>query len=188
MTAALLTEGRLPEAFGWRSGVRLPRAGSQPALGRPGAPPGGHYGLPAESRLIRTAQMPFWKARPGNAKKPRWSAERRAGRRHRPVDLRNISPEIGPTARRATGGAFPTSACRRSAPLDFCGGTRDRRPPRRKELGAAERWLINPSPEGRVASVASRVGQRCTMMSLVIAHRLPHPAACGGDPPHEGEG
>jgi len=39
---ALLTEGRLPEAFGWRSGVRLPRAGSQPALGRPGAPPGGH--------------------------------------------------------------------------------------------------------------------------------------------------
>src|SRR5438132_9617141 len=26
-TAALLTEGRLPETFGWRSRVRLPRAG-----------------------------------------------------------------------------------------------------------------------------------------------------------------
>jgi len=31
---------------------------------------------------------------------PRWSAERRAGRRHRPVI--SGDPEIGPTARRAT--------------------------------------------------------------------------------------
>ena len=45
---------------------------------------------------------------------PRWSAERRAGRRHRPVI--SGEPEIGPTARRATGAAFRTSACRRSAP------------------------------------------------------------------------
>src|SRR4051812_17107057 len=37
---------------------------------------------------------------------PRWSAERRAGRRHRPVI--SGDPEIGPTARRAT--------VRRSAP------------------------------------------------------------------------
>jgi len=44
---------------------------------------------------------------------PRWSAERRAGRRHRPVI--SGDPEIGPTARRATGAAFRTSACRRSA-------------------------------------------------------------------------
>src|SRR5438552_9843852 len=29
-----------------------------PALGRPGAPPGGHYGPPAESRLISGRQCP----------------------------------------------------------------------------------------------------------------------------------
>jgi len=76
-----------------------------PALGRPGAPPGGYYGPPAESRLIRAAQMPPGKRGPGR-KEPRWSAERRAGQRHWPVDLRPNSLEIGPTARRATGAAF----------------------------------------------------------------------------------
>jgi len=44
----------------------------------------------------------------------RWSAERRAGRRHRPVI--SGDQEIGPTAKRTTGAAFRTSACRRSAP------------------------------------------------------------------------
>src|SRR5439155_13991071 len=39
-----------------------------PALGRPGAPPGGHYGLPAESRLIRAAQMPSGKRGPGSTR------------------------------------------------------------------------------------------------------------------------
>ena len=77
-TLALLTEGRLPEAFGWRSGVRLPRAGSQPALGRPGAPPGGHYGLPAESRLIGTTQAVLESAARA---RPEAAVERREARR-----------------------------------------------------------------------------------------------------------
>src|SRR5437016_14115774 len=102
-SATLLTEGRLLEAFGWRSGVRLPRAGSQPALGRPGAPPGGHEGPPARSLADRDGEKPSWKARPGLDQKPRWSAGRRAGQHHWPVI--SGDPKIGPTARRATGAA-----------------------------------------------------------------------------------
>ena len=53
------------------------------ALGRPGAPPGGHYGPPARSWLIG-ARMPR-KARPGIEKCRTWSAGRRARpRRTRP--------------------------------------------------------------------------------------------------------
>src|SRR5438094_8538688 len=52
----------------------------------------------------------------------RWSVERRAGRRHWPVIPGD--PGIGPTARRATGAAFRTSASRRSAPLARCEGKR----------------------------------------------------------------
>src|SRR5207249_3396960 len=76
-------------------------------------------------------EKPSRKARPGFDRKPRWSAERRAGRRHRPVIAGE--PEIGPTARRATGAAFRTSACRRSAPL--MRGHKTTAPPRRKEQG-----------------------------------------------------
>jgi len=40
-TTALLTEGRLPETFGWRSEVRLPRAGLVTLhSGGPGLRPG----------------------------------------------------------------------------------------------------------------------------------------------------
>src|SRR5437660_11984275 len=45
--------GDVPEAE--RGAAPAGRA-RDPALGRPGAPPGGHYGPPAESRLIRPAQ------------------------------------------------------------------------------------------------------------------------------------
>ena len=64
--------------------VRLPRAGSQPALGRPGAPPGGHYDPPARSWLIGRRKCPLESAA-RDRKEPRWSAERRAGLRHWPV-------------------------------------------------------------------------------------------------------
>src|SRR3954471_8807276 len=102
-TLALLTEGRLPEAFGWRSGVRLPRAGSQPALGRPGAPPGGHYGLPAESRLIRPAHAVLESA--ARAEKSRGGGPRGApagviGRLISGLPRRPARPRGGPRVRR----------------------------------------------------------------------------------------
>src|SRR5439155_23578157 len=76
-----------------------------PALGRPGAPPGGYYGPPAESRLIRRRKCPLESA--ARAEKSRGGAPKGA-----PASVigRLISgeSEIGPTARRATGAAFRT--------------------------------------------------------------------------------
>jgi hypothetical protein len=104
-----------------------------------GAAPAGRARNPALGRSRGSAWRPLraarqeladqdganatWKARPGNRKEPRWSAERRAGWRYQPVI--SGEPEIGPTARRATGcGASAPSACRRSAPL-VAGGKED---------------------------------------------------------------
>src|SRR5436190_19070151 len=85
--------------------MRLPAGRARnPALGRPGAPPGGYYGPPAESRLIREVRSLAGKRGPGS-KGSRGGAPRGA-----PASVigRLISgePEIGPTARRATGAAF----------------------------------------------------------------------------------
>ena len=76
---ASLTEGRLPEAFGWRSGVRRPRA-SLASLhsGGAGAPPGDTT-VPCLEQADDLGWNTQAKARPGAGRKtPRWSAERRA--------------------------------------------------------------------------------------------------------------
>src|SRR2546423_5569435 len=78
------------------------------ALGRPGAPLGGSYGPPAESRLIRAAQMPPGKRGPGR-KEPRWRAERRGGQRHWPVDLR-LTPGDRPDREAGHGCGVPRPA------------------------------------------------------------------------------
>jgi hypothetical protein len=71
-------------------------------------------GATANGRKRRTSEArPGAEARFRSREMPRWSAERRAGQRHWPVI--SGEPEIGPTARRATGcGASAPSACRRS--------------------------------------------------------------------------
>jgi hypothetical protein len=83
------------------------------ALGRPGAPPGGHYDPPARSWLIRDGQ-PSWKARPGIEKKPQ--VERREAR----VPIAR-DPERLASVQRATlarkGASQAPRASRRSAPL-----------------------------------------------------------------------
>jgi hypothetical protein len=53
MFLTLLTEGRLPEAFGWRSGGGSRGQARNLHSGDPEAPPGGHYDPPARSWLIR---------------------------------------------------------------------------------------------------------------------------------------
>src|SRR5205823_12077772 len=64
-------EGRLPETFGWRSGVRLPRAGLVTLhSGDPG------LGPPAESRLIRRRKCPLESA--ARAEKSRGGAPKGA--------------------------------------------------------------------------------------------------------------
>src|SRR5439155_3413676 len=71
----------------------------------------------------------------------RWSAERRAGRRHRPVIPGD--PGIGPTARRATGcGGSALSACRRSAPLALRGRNGTTAYPAPPRTGAGKHWLF----------------------------------------------
>src|SRR5438105_2756072 len=56
---AWLSEGRLPETFGWRSEVRRPRAGFvTPHSGGPGTPPYGHYEPCARSSLNGPAATP----------------------------------------------------------------------------------------------------------------------------------
>src|SRR5690349_8337799 len=92
-----------------------------------GAPPGDTT-IPcqelADDRWAHFAPSP--KARPDAVRKtPQQGAERRAGPRHGPVI--SGDPEIGVTARRATGAAFRTSACRRSAPPHFFGRSGRRR-------------------------------------------------------------
>src|SRR6266849_6155482 len=131
-----LAEGRLPETFGWRSRGRPLRAwlvtthsgGSgqhkqvYAVCAMQTAMPGGITTAPRGARWTGRRQCRFPEARPGaeaeetSPEMPRWSAERRAGQRHWPVIPGD--PGIGPTARRATGAAFRTSAFRRSAPLD----------------------------------------------------------------------
>ena len=97
-----------------------------PALGRPGAPPGGHYGLPAESRLIRPAQAVLESA--ARAEKSRGGAPRGApagviGRLISGLPRRSARPRGGPRVR----GSAP-SACRRSAPLILGGATKGSKP------------------------------------------------------------
>src|SRR6266550_7470437 len=103
-----------------------------PALGRPGAPPGGYYGPPAESRLIREVRSLSGKRGPGS-KGSRGGAPRGA-----PASVigRLISgePEIGPTARRATGAAFRAQRLSALCP-PLRGAHGRRRTPRRKEQG-----------------------------------------------------
>src|ERR1043165_3388728 len=119
-----------------RCGARV--SGSQPAHGRRRGSARGRY-PPARSWLTELVPLPKVAAdvlarKAGRSRTqrgppvPKSAARRRtenaaAGRREarRPAYPVVISgdPEIGPTARRATGAAFRTSACRRSAPLVF---------------------------------------------------------------------
>ena len=105
-----------------------------PALGRPGAPPGGYYGPPAESRLIRAAQMPPGKRGPGR-KEPRWSAERRAGQRHWPVDLRPTGDRPDREAGHGCGVPRPAPVGALPPSRDARGQKGPRRTRRRKEYG-----------------------------------------------------
>src|SRR6266550_4389034 len=101
-----------------------------PALGRPGAPPGGHYGPPAESRLIRPAQAVLESA--ARAEKSRGGAPRGAPASVIGRLISGLPLEIGPTARRATGAAFRTqrlSALCRPSPLE--GQRKDQSPGRK---------------------------------------------------------
>src|ERR1041384_2854573 len=84
---------------------------------------------------------------PGVGRMPRdvrrAAAERREARRWAIPPAISGDPEIGPTARRATGAAFRTSACRRSAPLIFWRERkRDEGAPGALLNGSAERWLL----------------------------------------------
>jgi hypothetical protein len=174
------TEGRLPEAFGWRSGVRLPRAGSQPALGRPGAPPGGHYGLPAESRLIRTAQAVLESAA---RERKEAAVERREARR--PASSAGDLGRTRDRPYREAGhgwGASPPAPVGALPPS--CGGTRDRRPPRRKQQGAAERWLLNFPLQGGGRSRSDQVG----VMPHDLRKAPPPGSLCGPTSPASGGG
>ena len=82
------------------------------------------------SRTQRGPPVPKSAAR---RRKENAAAERREARRWAIPPAISGDPEIGPTARRATGAAFRTSACRRSAPLIFSRGRKrtkgSRRPP-----------------------------------------------------------
>jgi hypothetical protein len=111
-------------------------------------PPGGLSGTTVRNGTAATAngREPRWrpKARPGAAAEitppemPRWSAERRAGRRHRPVIPGD--PGIGPNRKAGHGCGVPRPApVGALPPLD--GGVLDNgAPPRRKEQGPAELW------------------------------------------------
>ena len=170
------TEGRHP------GDVRLAEQAAAPAgvarnhaLGRlrdPGRAALGPLCREPAGRDRRQCRRP--EARPGaearfrSREMPRWSAERRAGRRHRPVI--SGEPEIGPTARRATGcGASAPSACRRSAPLVF----RERKttaPPAPQRTGAAERWLSGLF-ENRIGVRRRRLANFCASRSLDCKRR-----------------
>ena len=115
--------------------------------------------------------MPPGKRGPGR-KEPRWSAERRAGQRHWPVDLRVCSREIGPTARRATGAAFRAQRLSALCPPHFGEEKEDGASPRRKEKGTS----------GALAETTSmrESKNRCALFS-------PYPAG-GGSTPRRGGG
>ena len=88
----------------------------------------------------------------------RWSAERRAGRRHRPVIPGD--PGIGPTARRATGAAAPAPPG--ALPPSIFGGHKTTAPPAPQRTGAAERWLGGDQDSGvSNQATARRVGIGC---------------------------
>jgi hypothetical protein len=95
-----------------------------PAPGRLRDPPWGYYGPCARCSLTARHDRRDTQAQPGaeaspkrRCREPQQSAERRGGRRYWPVI--SGDPEMGPLARRTTGAAFRTSACRRSAPVEF---------------------------------------------------------------------
>jgi len=100
-------------------------------LGRLRDPPWGYYGPCARCSLKarsdrRGKRGPELRRKPkGIRREPQQSAARRAGPRHGPAI--SGEPEIEPTARRLTGAAFRTSACRRSAPLVFSGSGKGQR-------------------------------------------------------------
>jgi hypothetical protein len=186
-----LAEGRLPETFGGWSGGRPLRAWLVTThSGGSGQRAGRHYdrsarcsldgaslGLPAIE--ARPREQRDWQpsskgerdgipeARPGAdaettpLEMPRWSAERRAGQRHWPVI--SGEPEIGPTARRATGAAFRTSACRRSA-SPRCGEGHEKKGvpgASQKNTGSAALALFTRSPherEARLRASSTRYG------------------------------
>ena len=106
--------GRAPGA------PRTPPYGHQdPCAGSLLDHPGEHVSSPDRKRGPRCV-------RPGLTKRPWWSAERRAGRRHRPVIPSDEG--MGPIARRAMGAAvFRTSAFRRSAPLMLRGAAKKKK-------------------------------------------------------------
>jgi len=124
------------------------------ALGRLRDPPWGHYGPCARSSLEtrpdrRETRGPELRQRSkGVCREPQQGAERRAGPRHGPVI--SGDPEMGATARRATGCGVPhqrlSALC---SPRFFRGaeeGQRGTRPPRN---GRAERWLARVIPAER---------------------------------------
>jgi hypothetical protein len=115
-------------------------ASSAGLSGGSGNPPWGHYDPCARSSLQarpdrRGKRGPELRHRIMRCREPPQSAERRAGRRIRPVI--SGDPEIDLAARRVTGAAFRTSACRRSAPLTS---------------GGPENGQGAPAPSGRAGA------------------------------------
>jgi hypothetical protein len=107
----------------WR-GARA--AGSQPATRAASGPVLGVLRPCARCSLTARVHRRDTQARTGADPEPKGAGESRSGasRGARPGVPGRISgdPEIGVTARHATGAAFRASACRRSAPLVFFGG------------------------------------------------------------------
>ena len=130
------TSGANPRGFA----DAAPAAGRHAGLGRPGAPPGGHYGPPARSWLTIAMRKHRRKRGPGS-KKPQQSAERRAGLRHGPAIFGD--PKIDPLARRITGcGVSAPAPVGALLPSLFRGAERDKARPARQDKRAAERWLF----------------------------------------------
>ena len=115
-----LAGARQSRAFAGAAPAREPSQGLHPGGG--GAPPGGTTASRQELADDRRARFaPPTKARPdAGVRTPQQSAERRAGPRHGPVI--SGDPEMDLSRGRSKGAAFRTSACRRSAPLDFFKG------------------------------------------------------------------
>jgi len=131
--------------------LRVPAVSRTP--GRLRDPPLGHYDPCARSSLTapvhrgdkRGPELSHLRKRVARA-----AAERREARPAR-VMGRVISgaPEMGPTARRATGAAFRTSACRRSAPLIFRRGAPNWEWSARGNAAEKENACANANPRSR---------------------------------------
>src|ERR1043165_2637536 len=135
-----------------RPGVRL-ATGTRAASGlRPGAiPPCQEL---ADRRKCRESAA---RRRKENA-----AAERREARRWAVPPAISGEPEIGPTARRAMGAAFRTSACRRSAPLISFERSRNRRkghPPPPQRAGAALACSVIPGRDDVASPESITTGQ-----------------------------